>query len=80
MGQILIRNLDDDVIGSLKTKAELAGQSLEQSLRDLLTRSAPLSAAEKVAASRRLRAAAPAEEFDTKTAIRWGRDDGQDML
>ena len=33
MGQVLVRNLDDRVIESLKTKAELKG-SLEQELRE----------------------------------------------
>ncbi|HMQ57515.1 MAG TPA: hypothetical protein PKE65_03100 [Rhizobiaceae bacterium] len=56
MGQILIRNLDDDVISRLKTKAELAGKSLEQSLRDLLTQHAPLTPQERVELSRSIRA------------------------
>lgn len=55
MGQVLIRNLDDEVIARLKTKAELAGKSLEQSLRELLTAHAPLSPEERVALSRSLR-------------------------
>jgi len=37
MGQILIRNLDDEVIARLKLNAEAASTSLEQYLRDLLT-------------------------------------------
>ena len=41
MGQVLVRNLDERVIESLKTKAELKGRSLEQELRDVLTRAAP---------------------------------------
>jgi|GEM_PF-1131905 len=80
MGQILVRNLDDELIERLKTKAELAGKSLEQSLRELLASAAPLSAQEKVAVSRRLRAAFASDEFDTKAAIRWGRDDEFDEL
>ena len=40
MGQVLVRNLDDRVIESLKTKAELKGHSLEQELRDVLTNAA----------------------------------------
>ncbi len=54
MGQILIRNLDDAVIARLKTKAELAGKSLEQSLRELLTDAAPLAAHEKLAIIERI--------------------------
>jgi plasmid stability protein len=37
MGQVLIRNLDDAVVVSLKAKAKAAGLSLEQYLRDILT-------------------------------------------
>ena len=44
MGRVLVRNLDDRVIESLKTKAELKGHSLEQELRDVLTNAAPLTA------------------------------------
>ena len=49
MGQVLVRNLDDRVIESLKTKAELKGRSLEQELRDVLTNAAPLTPEEKIA-------------------------------
>ncbi len=76
MGQVLVRNLDDDVIERLKTKAELKGLSLEQELRDILTAAAPLSPAEKVALSRRLRALSPrVGDFDIGAAVRAGRDD-----
>jgi plasmid stability protein len=75
MGQVLVRNLDDDVISRLKQRAEVAGLSLEQFLRDVLTMSAPLTPDEKVAISRRLRAAFAADDWDTPGAIRWGRDD-----
>lgn len=75
MGQILVRNLDDEVIQRLKLRAELTGVSLEHFLRDTLTMAAPLTSEEKVAISRRLRAAFTADEWDTKGAIRWGRDD-----
>ena len=59
MGQVLIRNLDDRVIESLKTKAELKGHSLEQELRDVLTNAAPLTAGEKIALFSKLRAMTP---------------------
>jgi plasmid stability protein len=36
VGQILIRNLDDDLVNTLKLNAKAAGTSLEQYLRDLL--------------------------------------------
>ena len=75
MGQVLIRNLDDEVIARLKQRAALGGLSLEQFLRQLLSGAAPLTADEKVAISRRLRAAFAADDWDTRGAIRWGRDD-----
>lgn len=76
MGQVLVRNLDDEVIDKLKAKADLKGHSLEQELRDILTAAAPLSPAEKVALSRRVRALSPrVEGFDVRAAVRSGRDD-----
>lgn len=59
MRQVIIRNLDDAVIDRLKAKAELHGHSLEQELREILSRAAPLSADEKVAIAARIRALAP---------------------
>jgi len=76
MGQVLVRNLDDRVIESLKTKADLKGRSLEQELRDVLTNAAPLTPAEKVALFHKLRATTPPlGEVDLRAAIRRGRDD-----
>lgn len=56
MAQVIVRNLDDDVVSSLKFKAELHGHSLEQELREILKRAAELTAAEKVALADRIRA------------------------
>jgi antitoxin FitA len=76
MGQVLVRNLDDQVIEQYKTKAELKGHSLEQELRDTLTERAPLTPEEKVALFRRLREnLPPLGEVDVSAAIRCGRDD-----
>jgi plasmid stability protein len=76
MGQVLVRNLDDRVIESLKTKAELKGCSLEQELRDVLTNAAPLTPEEKIALFRKLRAMTPPlGDVDVRAAIRRGRDD-----
>jgi plasmid stability protein len=76
MGQVLVRNLDDHVIEKYKTKAELKGHSLEQELREVLTKSAPLTPEEKVALSRRLREKSlPLGDVDVHAAIRYGRDD-----
>jgi antitoxin FitA len=77
MGQVLVRNLDDRVIESLKTKAELKGHSLEQELRDVLTDAAPLTPEEKIALFHKLRAmtSPPLGNVDVRAAIRHGRDD-----
>lgn len=76
MAQVLIRNLDSEVLEKLKFRAANNGRALEQELRDILTKAAPLTSAEKVAASERLRAGfSMPEGFDVKAAIRAGRDD-----
>ena len=67
MGQVLVRNLDDRVIESLKTKAELKGRS---------TNAAPLTPVEKIALFKKLRAMTPPfNDVDVRTAIQRGRDD-----
>jgi plasmid stability protein len=76
MGQVLVRNLEDEVIDSFKLKAELNGSSLEQELREALKKAAPLTPEEKVALSRKWRASMPPmTDFDVRAAIRHGRDD-----
>jgi plasmid stability protein len=49
MGQVLIRNVDDRIIESLKIKAELKGHSLEHELRDILRRAAGPTVEERLA-------------------------------
>jgi antitoxin FitA len=76
MGQILVRNLDDEVIASLKLKAELKGLSLEQELRNVLTAAASLNRPERVAWIKRVRSKSPPlKDFDVSAAVRYGRDD-----
>ena len=76
MGQILVRNLDDDIIEAIKLKAELSGRSLEQELREILKRAAPLTPEQRIALSRKIRSmqAGPAS-LDSTTIIRATRDD-----
>ena len=50
MAQVIVRNLDEQVVSSLKLKAELHGHSLEQELREILKRAAELTVEEKLAA------------------------------
>lgn len=75
MGQVLVRNLEEDVIDSIKLKAELKGHSLEQELREILRAAAPLTPEERVALSRKIRGmqAKPAT-LDSTDLIRAARD------
>jgi len=56
MGQVLIRNLDDDIIERLKLKADFNGHSLEQELRDILKHAAGPTVEERLAMIDRVRA------------------------
>jgi antitoxin FitA len=75
MGQVLVRNLDDDVIEAIRLKAELKGHSLEQELREIIRQASPLTPEERVALSRKIRAmqAKPAK-LDSTRIIRSARD------
>jgi plasmid stability protein len=55
MGQVLIRNIDDETIESFKMKAKLRGISLEQELRNLLEANKPFTPQERVAFARSVR-------------------------
>jgi plasmid stability protein len=54
MGQILLRNVDDRLIETLKRRAAAAGRSMEAEARDALARGAQLTPAEKKARLRAL--------------------------
>lgn len=76
MGQVLIRNLDDEVIQSLRYKAKANGRSLEQELREILTSAAPFTVEERVRVAEWLQKDNPwVLNMDIKAAIRTGRDD-----
>lgn len=76
MAQVLIRNLDEQVVASLRRKAELHGHSLEQELRLALTAAARFSPEELGAESRRIRAMTPPSvpQTDSADLIRQDRD------
>ena len=75
MAQVIVRNLDDDVVSSLKFKAELHGHSLEQELREILKRAAELTPEEKVALADRIAAMTPRPlADDSADLIREDRD------
>jgi antitoxin FitA len=72
---VIVRNLDEQVVSSLKFKAELHGRSLEQELRDILKRAAELTTEEKLALVDRIRAMTPQRlETDSADLIREDRD------
>ena len=59
MGQVVIRNLDDRVLQTLKERAAAQDKSLEQSLREILTEAARPSHEELLAEVDRIRAMTP---------------------
>ena len=75
MASLSVRNLEDDVIESIKLKAGLKGHSLEEELREIIRSAAPLTPDERVALSRRIRAMQdrPAT-LDSTRVIRAARD------
>ena len=75
MGQVLIPNLDDRIIESLKLKTELKGHSLEQELRDILKAAVPVTPRERVALSRKIRGMqSKSAKLDSTDLIRAARD------
>jgi len=75
MGQVIIRNLPEQVILQLKHKAKIKGHSLEQELRNILSREAPLTPEEKLALVDAVRIM-PQKKFakDSTQMIREDRD------
>jgi plasmid stability protein len=55
MGQVLVRNVDDETIESYKIKARIKGISLEQELRNLLEANKPFTPEERLALARDIR-------------------------
>jgi antitoxin FitA len=59
VGQVIVRNLEDEVIERHRERARVRGTSLEQELRDVLTRAARPDPDEYLAEMRRIRAMTP---------------------
>jgi len=74
-GQVLVRNLDNEIVRAIKLKAALKGNSLEQELREIIRRAAPLTPEERLALSRKIRGMQrkPAT-LDSTELIREARD------
>ena len=75
MGQVIVRNLDDEVVVALKRKARLHGRPLEQELREILTTAARLSRHDKAALASKITSMTPRElKTDSADLIRADRD------
>jgi antitoxin FitA len=74
MADIVI-DLDDSLVERLKVIAELKGRTLEDEIREIINRAAPLSPDERVALSDRIRAMqAKPSELLSEDLIREDRD------
>jgi plasmid stability protein len=75
MAQVILRNLDEQVVSSLRIKAKLHGRTLEEELHEILRRAAGLASEEKLALVDRIRAIqARSLETDSADLIREDRD------
>ena len=72
--QVIVRNLDADVVATLKRKAQRKGHSLEQELRTILTRAARPERKELIWEADRIRAMTPGPLEDSVTLLRRDRD------
>ncbi len=77
MGQILVRNLDDEVIERLRLRAKRDKTSLEQTLRRILTEAAQPSRAEFIEEARRIRESIGPVSGDSTQLIREDRDNDE---
>lgn len=59
MGQVIVRNLEDEVIERHRARSKARGVSLEQELREVLARAARPDPDEYLAEMRRIRAMTP---------------------
>jgi plasmid stability protein len=74
MPQVLVRQVDEAVVESLKRKAAARGTSLEAYVRDLMARDAQETRADLVARLRARLAQQPAQTSDSTHLLRAFRD------
>ena len=75
MGQVIVRNLDDQIIAALKTKAAMQGHSLEQELRVILAEAAMPTSQERLTMADHIRAMTPSKsQTDSTILIRQDRE------
>ncbi len=75
MAQVLIRNLDDDVVATLKQLAEAEKVSLEQKLRTILSDAARKSVGGFWTVADEMRLATAGAKLDSTDLIRQARDE-----
>ena len=69
MGQVIVRNLDDESIGALKARAAMHGNSLEQELRGILAQAVKPGPKERLALADESRARTPGKRQSNSTAL-----------
>lgn len=69
MGQVIVRNLDDETIVALKARAAMRGNSLEQELRGILAQAARPGPKERLALADEIRAMTPRKRQGNSTAL-----------
>lgn len=75
MGQVIVRNLDDETIAVLKAKAAMHGNSLEQELREILTLAANHGPQQRLALADAIRAMTPGKrQSDSTVRVREDRE------
>jgi plasmid stability protein len=79
VGQVIVRNLDDEVIATHRRRAKARGVSLEQELRDVLRRVATPTSEERLRRVTEIAAMTPVlppgrERTPAEVLIREGRD------
>ncbi|GAB4531467.1 MAG: hypothetical protein Kow00133_20080 [Amphiplicatus sp.] len=74
MGQAIVRNLDDNVLARLKTRAERLNKPLEQTLREILAEAARADKQSAIARLRQISDMGPAATIDAVDLIREDRD------
>lgn len=71
----VVLDLDDGLIQQLKVRAELKGRTLEEEIREIIVRAAPLTPEERIALSDRIRAMqAKPSDLLSEDLIREARD------
>jgi len=79
MAQVLVRQVEEVVVDSLKRKAAARGTSLEGYVRDLMTRDAVETRSDIVARLRARMADQPAQTSDTTALLRAMRDEADEL-